>query len=210
MQYVLVHVLPTSIFLYIRKDSNSETQASIWVLHPVDWPGFGEISDLEAPLNASWQDGWYQSSMVVKTQEKQPSICKIVFKFTLPFICLVRHVTGSKSEAHSFTRLSEVFLFSSFQLWSGQVLKKVMQLSPNTVMWVVLSGVIAAGCGWNREEGWGGIVVPYSKWFDYSNKSVFVIESFPHDWERGIAPIVWHGENKPRQVTDDFCFWRWS
>lgn len=46
--------------------------ASIWVLHPVDWPGFGEISDLE-------------------------------------------------------------------------VLKKVMQLSPNTVMWVVLSGVIAAG-----------------------------------------------------------------
>ena len=56
MQYVLVHVLPTSIFLYIRKDSNLKTQASIWVLHPVDWPGFGEISDLEAPLNA-WQDG---------------------------------------------------------------------------------------------------------------------------------------------------------
>lgn len=56
--------------LCIRKD-NSDTQASIWVLHPVDWPGFGEISDLEAPNAGSWQDGWYQrSSMVVKTQEK--------------------------------------------------------------------------------------------------------------------------------------------
>jgi len=53
--------------------------------------------------------------MVVKTQEKQPSICKIVFRFTLPFICLIRHVTGSKSEAHSFTRLSELFLFSAQQ-----------------------------------------------------------------------------------------------
>lgn len=46
--------------------------ASIWVYHPVDWPGFGELSDT-------------------------------------------------------------------------QVLKKVMELSPNTVLWVVLSGVIAAG-----------------------------------------------------------------
>ena len=30
-----------------------------------------------------------------------------------------------------------------------QVLKKVMELSPNTVLWVVLSGVIAAGTTWH-------------------------------------------------------------
>ncbi|CAK8990683.1 unnamed protein product [Durusdinium trenchii] len=55
--------IPCAIFLL---------PASLWVLHPVDWPNFGDISD-------------------------------------------------------------------------AQVLKKVMELSPSTVMWVVLSGVIAAG-----------------------------------------------------------------
>jgi hypothetical protein len=30
-----------------------------------------------------------------------------------------------------------------------QVLKKVMELSPNTVLWVILSGVIAAGTTWH-------------------------------------------------------------
>ncbi|CAJ1367687.1 unnamed protein product [Effrenium voratum] len=55
--------LPCALFLL---------PASLWVLHPVDWPNFGDVSDL-------------------------------------------------------------------------QVLKKVMELSPSTVMWVILSGGIAAG-----------------------------------------------------------------
>ena len=59
--------------------------ASIWVLHPVDWPNFGDISDTQA---------------------------------------------GATSNA-----------LRSF----GEVLKKVMELSPSTVMWVIVSGIIAAG-----------------------------------------------------------------